>query len=294
MDNHRKSDMCTMIWYHLKSMRIIVAVVTILFLGTFFIVHDQPRAYSLGEREPVPVPAQLDPMVDEVSASAWALFDVANGEVLVGDNIVTKKPIASITKLFTAFVAFEAGMEEHSVLITPAMVATEGGAGKLHSGVTMSIRELVFPLLIESSNDAAVAIREGVGADFDTHVKNIIHDAHLMDTRIVDASGLDSKNVSTVTDMARWFSYIYKNNRHILDITQLPMYIGAHDGYVNNDPAIHTEGFIGGKQGFLDEARYTFVGAFLRSDGTSVGVALLGSENISEDINVLLDYYDAR
>lgn len=230
-----------------------------------------------------------------IHASAWGIFDIQTGRIIAGHQIDTVKPIASITKLFTATAVLENKEKYASFTIMPSDVVVEGDAGKLKSGDSVTPYLLLYPLLLESSNDAAEAIRRFSGDTFQNARKKIIADAGISSTMLVDASGLSSKNVSTVRDLAQFFSYISVTNPHILDITQLYTYVGNNTGYINNNPGRKFNSFIGGKQGHTDEAQYTFLGGFKSpKSNTEIGIVVLGSSNVREDINALLSMYDMQ
>jgi D-alanyl-D-alanine carboxypeptidase len=72
---------------------------------------------------------------------------------------------------------------------------------------------------------------------------------------------------------------------HILDITRLDTYVASETGYINNNPGRAIPDFTGGKQGYLDESAYTFVGGF-----GDVGIVVLGSTNLRKDLETLHSY----
>ncbi len=75
---------------------------------------------------------------------------------------------------------------------------------------------------------------------------------------------------------------------HLLDISQLPVFIGKDAAYHNNDPAREFASFRGGKHGYTTEAGRTFVGMFSIPDSSaSVGLVILGSSDIRSDISTL-------
>jgi D-alanyl-D-alanine carboxypeptidase len=236
-------------------------------------------------------PIHDDVALPQISAESWAVFDVEGGEVLQGTETDRVSPIASITKLFTAVVALKSSLLDESVLITHDIMVTEGVSGKLWYGDEMTVRELLYPMLLESSNDASEAVRKRIGTDsFESGVSEVLAEAGLHSTRIVDASGLSPKNVSTAEELALLYVYLRDTHPHVLDITQVKTYVGRLNGYVNNNPGVSIQGFQGGKQGYLDEAGYTFVGGYKLQSGARVGVVLLGSDDLSSDIREIVAY----
>lgn len=226
-----------------------------------------------------------------LTTDTWGIFDPHTGTLIAGHGVDTPLPIASISKLFTAEAVLESTKKDTSFVISDADMYTEGRAGKLMSGTETTPYQLLFPLLIESSNDAAEAIHRALGVEFDHSIEYVTSTLPLKHTSIRDASGLSPQNVSTVADLSLFYAYLKSTHPHILDITQLRMYVGEDTGYVNNNPGRKLDTFTGGKQGFTDEASRTFVGSFILPDsGREIGVVLLKSDDITQDIQILLQY----
>jgi len=229
-----------------------------------------------------------------LSTDTWGIFNPETGAVVTGNNLETKKPIASITKLFTAEAVLQSSKKDELFSVTFADINTEGRAGKLVYGEQVTPYTLLFPLLIESSNDAGEAIRRHLGNGYRDSITNIQESLTLQNTEIYDASGLSPQNQSSVKDLSIFYTYLRKNNPHILDITRLNTYIYDDRGYVNNNPAHTLATFTGGKNGFIPEAGRTFLGTFtLPNTGDEVGVVLLGSNDILVDIQALLAYAES-
>jgi len=223
-----------------------------------------------------------------LSVGTWGIFNPETGEVLAGEDENEKRPIASITKLFTAYAVMESGEKYEPFTLTYGDVSTEGRSGKLFYGEKYTAYQLLFPLLIESSNDAGEALRRTLGKEGVDTIDSLKNELALSGTTIVDGSGLGEGNVSTVADLAKFYAHLKRTYPHILDITQLRVYINSHTGYINNNPARTFESFTGGKNGYTPEAGRTFVGTFRRGDGTEVGVVLLGSTDVVGDVKALL------
>lgn len=228
-----------------------------------------------------------------VSADAWVLFDAETGEVLAGKETEKVLPIASVTKLITAETALNNAYNlDATTTISWRATATEGTTGKLSTNEKIQARELLFPLLLESSNDAAEAIAEHVTRDvFISDMNKRVAILGMTHTMLQDPSGLSPKNVSTVSDLRILLQHLYENHRHILDITRLTTFVGAKHVWQNNDPVFSSNGFIGGKQGFTNEAGRTFGGVFEERFSTDIvrpiGLIILGSDQMLSDITTL-------
>jgi serine-type D-Ala-D-Ala carboxypeptidase (penicillin-binding protein 5/6) len=227
-------------------------------------------------------------LTQPLTTDTWALFDTKTGIVLAGKNLDAERPIASVSKLFTAVAVMKSDKQNDAFTITEADISTEGRSGKLQYGEMVTPYMLLFPLLIESSNDAATAIARYLDDEFKAVVSKTTESLALTHTRINEPSGLSPKDISSARDLALFYSYVARTYPHILDITRLKMYVALRTGYINNNPAAAIPSFSGGKHGFTPEAGKTFVGAFHNEKtGAEIGVVLLGSTDLLHDIEIL-------
>ncbi len=228
-----------------------------------------------------------------LTTDTWGIFDPKTGEVLAGKNIDVARPMASITKLFTAYAVLVSEKVHEPITITWSDLNGEGRAGKLTYGEKVTPEELLFPLLIESSNDAGEAIERALGKDLFSHVSVLQNELSLSHTNIADATGMSAKDVSGVTDLARFFTHLKQTYPQVTDITQLKLYVGEDEGLVNNNPARSFTNFTGGKHGFTEEAGRTFVGTFRGAeDSGEIGMVILGSTNLKADIAKMLIFVE--
>ena len=126
-----------------------------------------------------------------------------------------------------------------------ADVATYGQAGDLEAGETYARRELQFPLLLESSNDAAAALARTGGDSFLDAMHQVASAAGMTDTRFADSSGLSAGNVATADDLARLLRHLVREHRTVLDITRLSRYLGPYGGWSNNNPVFDDPDYLG-------------------------------------------------
>ena len=252
----------------------------IMWMFLSLVPEQQPHIHEVVD---IPAPS--------LTTDTWGLFDPETGTLIAGHNTDVVRPIASITKLFTAEAVIRSAKRDTPIMIMAVDVAEEGRAGKLTYGEKTTPYSLLYPLLLESSNDAAHAITRTLGSEYETTVSTLVSSLALPHTTIRDGSGLNPGNVSTVSELAIYYAHLRHDEPHILDITHLPLFIGESDGYINNNPARHFDTFMGGKHGLTDEAGRTFLGSFTSRDGeTEIGVVLLGSDNLEADIEALITY----
>lgn len=228
-----------------------------------------------------------------ISASAYAIFDTKTGEVLAGSDIDTPHPIASVTKLFTAVAILEKFNPESTTTITWKDVAGEGDSGKLHPREVYSYRELLFPLLLESSNDAADTLIHATKGELLPAMTALAIEYGATHTTLADASGLSGKNVSTVNDLIVFSRAAESKYPFIYDIGQLPQYIGKYTGWRNNNPVATADEYRGGKHGYTPAAGRTLVSVFdesFTSEHRHIGYVILGSDDLRKDTAVLRQF----
>jgi D-alanyl-D-alanine carboxypeptidase (penicillin-binding protein 5/6) len=198
-----------------------------------------------------------------LTARAYFVKDLDDHKVLFSKNEDLALPIASVTKLVTAFVALEKMNLTDKIKITNEAILTYGTSGSLRSGETLTLSQILHPLLMESSNDAAEAIARAYGRDaFIEEMNHKVVELGAKHTSFTDPSGLTPLNVSTASDLALIADRIYDSNKKIYDITHTKTYRSA--GHVWNSPNVllTLKSFIGGKNGFTDEAHLTTVSLF--------------------------------
>ena len=283
-----------MLRYYIRVMKYshIIALIGIAFVAA--VVVDL-ALFSHGASVATPSYRTSYQQTPEVSAAVWGIYDANTGETLRAVNEHRVVPVASVTKLMTAAAALLELDIYATTHVTKRAVNEEGRAGKLQAGERMQVRELLFPLLLESSNDAAVALEESAGGEMLLDAMHLqSRELDMYDTEFKDTSGLSSENRSTAYNIAQFVSYLMKHNRHVLDITRLPKYVGENHTWWNNNPVSSVEGYLGGKHGFTEEAGKTVAAVFKQElkEGVEREIAfvLLGSDDLVSDIETLRSY----
>ncbi len=111
-----------------------------------------------------------------VTARSWAIADRRTGQVLFGHDEAKPVDIASTTKIMTAFVVLRLAAKTPAVLDETVTFShradqTIGSTSGIKEGERLSVRELLYGLLLPSGNDAAVAVAEHFGADGTNHAR---------------------------------------------------------------------------------------------------------------------------
>jgi len=280
-------------------MRLLLIIVLLLGIGYALMVFGIPGVSAYAVSSPAPSFTTDGTRTPQVSALAWGIFDTKTEELLFGTDVDGVHPIASVTKLMTAVVSLDMLAPEATTTLSRRAVATEGRLGGLKAGEVLSVRELLFPLLLESSNDAAEALAEYGGHDaFVAQMNATAQKLGMTKTAYADPSGLSPHNVSSVGDLAKMVKYLADTNPHMLDISKLEYYVGEEHIWHNVDKVAALETFRGGKHGYTDEADRTLAALFeesLQDGGTRiVTLVLLGSNNLQADVEVLRTFLNGH
>jgi len=230
----------------------------------------------------------------EISAESYLAADLDSGFVFAEKNSDEKLPIASLAKLMTALVVAENVDLRKSMLVEPEMLQVYGTTQGLEAGKRFRVVELFYPLLIESSDDAAEVLGYFLGRGKTIKMMNEKTKAILMgNTEFVDLRGFDAKNVSTARDLFHLARYILNNRPPLLEITKGKQVRSFGEvrfnvkDFWNENVFIDDPSFVGGKTGYLPQSKYTgiFIFKFLTEDEKSrnIVIILLGSGDNQTD-----------
>lgn len=198
-----------------------------------------------------------------ISAEAYLALDLKSGNIVAAKNLERQFPIASLTKLVSALIAIKNIDENQPIIVSQDALLAYGRNGNLKEGEEIALKEILYPLLLESSNDAAEAIAEHIGRNnFINLMNREMAEIGASQTSFADPSGLSGLNISSAKDLAIISKYIYDNYSGILEITAQKTY--RTDGHVwnNTNPLITIDSYIGGKIGYTDEALKTALSLF--------------------------------
>ncbi len=230
-----------------------------------------------------------------VSARSYLVADLDTGEILVEKGRQDLAPIASVTKLMTALISLDAINQYQTTTVSRQAVSTYGTSGGLKAGDQITVSNLIYPLLLESSNDAAEVLAEHYGrSQFIKLMNDRAAAAGLQSTHFEDPSGLASGNVSTVEDLFRLARYIYTTKPFIFEVVAKARHQTAGYTWVNENELLGESYFLGGKNGFTDEAGQTMLSLWSlplsSEENRRIAVVLLQSQNRKTDAEKLLAY----
>ena len=241
-----------------------------------------------------------------VQAKGAVLLDGMTGRVLWRKNGQEPLAVASTTKVLTALIVLESGQTDQEATVSARAAAAPKVHLGLKSGERYRVGDLLYPLLLESSNDAAVVLAEQVGGSVENFAAKMNAKAKALgakDSYFVTPNGLDQDgNHATAEDMARILAAAVKRE-DFCQIAQTENFTltqtnGTRQFSVQNKNRLLTsyEGMIAGKTGYTGLAGQCFVGAAQRG-GRRLVVAVLGcgygkagQEQKWKDAQALLDY----
>lgn len=234
----------------------------------------------------------------ETSARCAILMDTDSNRILYAKNIHEVRSVASISKIMTAILAIESGKLDDTVLIGDEILDAYGSAIYIKQGEEMTLRDLVYGLMLRSGNDAALAIANYVGGDVSSFVDMMNQKASqigMKNTIFNNPSGLDEDkgNMSTAYDMAILTSYAMQNEdyktivktKHHTVTTNKNVY-----SWTNKNKLLNTYKYTtGGKTGYTEIARRTLVSTASK-DGLNLVVVTLNDGNDFLDHKSLHEY----
>ena len=248
-------------------------------------------------------PASAAPVASpppQLDASAWLLIDADDGEPLASQAPSRSLAIASATKLMTAYLALEE-LPLGRDLAAPAYqgLPAESILG-LREGERVTVRDLLYSLILASANDGAVALAEGVSGSVERFVDKMNATAQALgldDTSYTNPIGLDAPgNRSSARDLATLADELMEDKlfREIADSTeatiatdQRTIEIPTRNTLLLADPTV-----TGIKTGHTLEAGYVLVGSATRDDVELISVVLGAPSESARDAETsqLLDY----
>lgn len=265
---------------------------------------DSSEVPTPGQPTPQPLPVQSPPaggskmsecgivkaedfhVPDTVTGSGWIVFDIDTGEVIAAKDPHGRYRPASVIKVLLALVAIDQLKLDQRFEATFEDASIEGSRAGLVEGNEYTVKLLLQALLMSSGNDAANVLIRAIGGE-EKAVEKINAKAKSLgatDTRVVNPSGLDGPGQMTSPfDLALFYREAFQNETFVkLDSTRLVTMPGNEEqglpdfemGNDNNLFANDYPGTIGGKTGFTDDARHTFVGA-ADQGGRRLGAALV-------------------
>lgn len=261
---------------------------------------------------PPPAPADRIEGPPIVSARAWAIADGAKGRFLWGHNETAQVPMASTTKIMTAWLVMRLAAEnpkvlDETIVVSEQAARTIGSSARIRAGDRFPVRQLLYGLLLPSGNDAATAFAEHFGprfrapdsqaspvAAFVERMNRQAKTLQMAETHYLDPHGL-TKNLTSARNLTTLAHHVMQNptfrgyvrtRRHTYEVT------GAKDArrtveWNNTNKLLDIEGYDGIKTGTTNAAGSCLVASGRRGSDHIFVVVLGCTSNDSR-------YIDAR
>lgn len=225
-----------------------------------------------------------------ISAKSYVMRDLSTGNRIAESDADKVVPIASLTKLVTAIIAKRNIDPDEKITISKEVMSTYGNTAGFKTGETFRSADLMYPLLMVSSNDAAEAFARFYGrAKFIREMNEFVQSIGAYRTYFVDPSGLSEINVSTANDISIIMDWMYDNERDLLSITENKVKIVKNHTWINPTHFLNWTSYRGGKNGYTPEADRTGAALFtLGSAKDLYSVVILGSQSRDSDIIKLI------
>lgn len=244
----------------------------------------------------------LIPSPPAIGASSYVLMDPLSGKILIEGNSHERLPPASLTKMMTAYIVereLDEGRLTMSDMVPISVNAWRTGGSRtfIKEGTQVSVENLLRGVIIQSGNDASVALAEFVAGSESAFADIMNQQAQLLgmkDTQYVNATGLPSpEHYSTAHDLALLARAIVRDYPE-----NYPLYAEKHFTYNNirqpnrnsllwRDPTVD-----GLKTGHTEEAGYCLVASAKRDDTRFISVVMGtdSSDSRAQEVQKMLNY----
>ncbi len=255
-------------------------------LLSLLIAFSFPQRAAAAALAPMPMPT-----APAIEARNWILIDFASGQTLAESQADQKIEPASLTKLMSAYVIFNALRDgrlklAEQVLISEHAWRAEGSRTFVQVGTRVPVEVLLKGMIVQSGNDATIALAERVGGSEPAFVQMMNAWAQRLGmngTHFVDASGLPSpSHYSTARDLAILARAIVRDFPEYYPIYSLREYTWNNirqenrNGLLERDPSVD-----GIKTGHTESAGYCLISS-ARRQGMRLVSVVLGAKGVKE------------
>ena len=227
----------------------------------------------------------VTPPMEAITARAYIVGNVENGIAYLEHNSTKPLPVASMSKLITSIAAIDTISLSTVLQIGEEARTVPSDSSHLKQGERFTLNDILFPLLLDSSNVAAesISLQGGNRVKFLELMSSYAWEVGMPLSFFADPTGLSSNNIASAGDMFSLAQYLYHSRPDILAITRIP-YVsvattsehGAHE-FVSTHPFVSDSRFIGGKTGRTTEAGETML-TILRIKNQPITFIVLGSQ----------------
>lgn len=281
----------------------------IILLIIFCIVINQNISFAddetedVDEQEEMEVVNSINEKISEepkINSRIAVVYDRNTGEAIWGKNEYQRSAMASTTKIMTAIIVCENANLDDEVIVSAKAASTGGSRLGLKKNDKITVRDLLYGLMLRSGNDAAVALAEHVGGDIQGFAKLMNDKAEKLEvanTHFVTPHGLDNPDhYTTAFELAKITDYALSNET-ISKIVGTKYYTITINGYskalINTNELLgNVSGIYGVKTGFTGNAGRCLVTSIKRDDIDVIIVVLQADtkKDRSKDTLKIIDY----
>ena len=233
----------------------------------------------------------------DVTAEAFLAADLRSNSVLAEKDSKKNVPTSSLAKFVTALVAAEHLNLDKAVRIAPSMIV-ETSRPRLVPGQSVQAFQLLYPLLMESSNEAAEAFAQNVGLVRFVDLMNRKAAAIGMTaTQFADPAGRTPESVSTAEDLFVLLKYIHNNRSFVLKISTGELRESAYGAPIypdlvnGNDFRVTDADFLGGKMGEASASGTAAIAVYdltIRGEKRPIAFVLLDPRDVRADMQEMV------
>ena len=238
---------------------------------------------------------------NNVYAKSTVVMDMDSGRVLYESKSDKKSLIASITKVMTCIIVLDIGNLDDIVTVGDEVLSMYGTNIYLEVGEEISVRDLLYGLMLRSGNDSAVVLAKYISGSEEEFVKlmnNYAEMIGMVNTTFSNAHGLDddTKNYSTAYDMSLLMRYAFLNDEYMKIIgeskykcsSNLKSYLWYNRVSILDDYRYS----LGGKNGYTPAAGKTLI-SYAKKDDVTLGIVTLDDGDIyNSQIKLFNEYFD--
>ncbi len=266
--------------------------------GFFLIVVMVGGILPMALAQPLGTPVPVPP----IAAKAWLLYDYQSGREIVGSNRDVRVEPASLTKLMVAYLVFSAIRHgqltlQQTVPISPRAKATSGSRMYLSPEQPATVDELLHGMIVESGNDATVALAEALAGSEAAFVQRMNEEAAVMGltgTHFTNVTGLaDPRHYSTAGDLLRLAVHVIRDYPEFLPLFALHEYTYAGVTQRNRNELLFRDPHVDGlKTGHTESAGFCLIATARRDERRMMAIVMGASSELARAIEAqkLLNY----
>lgn len=250
----------------------------------------------------VPAQQQSIPALAPVAAKAYVLADFNSGQLLVSHNPHQRIEPASLTKLMTAYLVFDALKQktlkpDQIIPVSPRAWKAEGSRMFIEPGKPVSVTELVKGMIVQSGNDACVALAEAIAGSEDVFAQMMNREAQrlgMKNTNFTNSTGLaHAQHYTTGYDLSLLAAAVIRDFPEYYPLYGLKEFRYNNITQSNRNRLLWTDPTVDGiKTGYTDSAGYCLVTSARRGQRRLISVVLgANSESVrATESQKLLNY----